>query len=685
MQQKNQSKRFRAASLIACVLFAAVVLPANHLAAQSLDNLGDDFIMGFMPNYSGAATVALHLTAAVSTNVTVQYPVNSPTFDTTVAVGPGAVTIVDVPVAAASAWTLDAPTNNAVRAFTTNNSEFVCYMINLQQYTSDASLALPVDTMNTRYIVTTHPSYSEEFVVVAAFDNTTATITYPGQAPFDVVLNRGEGYLHQGTGLTGTLIDADRPVGMTNVNVCVAYDGSACDHIFEVGVPVQAWGTFIPIANIPETDLGVRYSIVASEDNTAVTLDGAALVTLNATQSLHTDRLPGDHIIQGDKPIFVSQFMANRGSSGGDPIGDPALGNMSPAPQYSSNYTFSTVGGAQFAEHAMSIVAENAVVAALTLDGAVVGAGNFTAIPGSSYSVARLILTEGVHNTASPGGHHAIMVMGFNAYDSYLYTGGALFQFINPAGDPYAPVCNCSLQGGMQYGCTATENKTEDDNSNGVLDPGEDDNANGELDEDTGVFFVKLLDGATNLALTVIPFTPGDASVAYHVDRIDPNLDGTGIVRVTDGAGNNCDNNIRFITGSDCNGNFVSDADDIAAGTSQDCNSNGIPDECDINSGAAQDCNTNGIPDSCDIAAGASQDANSDGVPDECAEPPPGSQPLPPPRGLICIPFLFQSLFGIPLCGPCFIVGFFSTMVGIAGMKYRRRRGARGSRRRNGR
>ncbi|MEK7323989.1 MAG: hypothetical protein AAB217_01880, partial [Chloroflexota bacterium] len=32
----------------------------------------------------------------------------------------------------------------------------------------------------------------------------------------------------------------------------------------------------------------------------------------------------------------------------------------------------------------------------------------------------------------------------------------------------------------------------------------------------------------------------------------------------------------------DCNGNAISDAEDIADATSQDCNNNFIPDECDV-------------------------------------------------------------------------------------------------------
>lgn len=50
----------------------------------------------------------------------------------------------------------------------------------------------------------------------------------------------------------------------------------------------------------------------------------------------------------------------------------------------------------------------------------------------------------------------------------------------------------------------------------------------------------------------------------------------------------------------DCNGNGLSDLDDITEGRSYDCNGDGVPDECTIALGISGDCNLNGIPDECD-------------------------------------------------------------------------------------
>ncbi len=59
----------------------------------------------------------------------------------------------------------------------------------------------------------------------------------------------------------------------------------------------------------------------------------------------------------------------------------------------------------------------------------------------------------------------------------------------------------------------------------------------------------------------------------------------------------------------DCNGNFQSDAEDIADGTSQDCNGNDVPDECDVASGSP-DINGNNVPDECECDASNCEDGD---------------------------------------------------------------------------
>lgn len=193
----------------------------------------------------------------------------------------------------------------------------------------------------------------------------------------------------------------------------------------------------------------------------------------------------------------------------------------------------------------MTIIAQNSDVGTLTLDGIPIPAAQFTSIGSTGYSVARPYVSSGVHTTSSTG-YHGITVEGFNSYDSYLYTGGALFQFINPQGDPWNPVCNLTGTGPLWNGSATDNTPSEDTNGNGVLDPGEDGNGNGVIDRDTGIFFVQMAAGSVNLVLTVDPFTPGDPMATYTVQAQDPNIPASGTIVVTDGAGNTCEDSVSW-------------------------------------------------------------------------------------------------------------------------------------------
>ncbi len=522
----------RLALVLACLVPSLV-----H--AQFVDNKGTDFYMGFMPNEAGlgSPSVEIHLTADVATDVTVQYPVNAPTFDTTVPVTPGDITVVIVPISAANGWGVGIAQENVVRAF--GPDEFVAYMINRAPFSSDAALALPVEALNTDYRVFSYtPQFvGSQFVVAAAFDNTTITITpkaplrsgQPAGAPFNITLDRGEGWygLSVGTSgagndLTGSLIESDKPIALTNGDGCtqVPPGTTACDHIFEVAQPLASWGNEVIVSPIPNRPFGSVYRVLASEDNTVVTLDGGAFAVLDAGEFFDTAPIPDAHVFSADKPIFVAQFMTGVTGSGSS-VGDPAMGNMVPSEQYLSAYTFSTVGGGQFVDHFLSVIAENDDVTNGTIlfDGVPIPAASFASISGTAFSYAQVEIAEGTHSTQSLG-LHGITVEGYNSADSYIFPGGARFQFINQGEDETSPLC-AGVLNGTTFNGTATDLLADDP-------------------ENRGIFFVALGAGSTNLTLAVDPFTPGDESVSYAVTLTDPTASGSGSVVVTDGAGNTC-------------------------------------------------------------------------------------------------------------------------------------------------
>lgn len=538
--------------LSACAILA-LSAPAS---AQNLDNSGTEFLCGFLQNYT-TATLELHLTSETATNVTVNYPVNSPTFTSTVALTPGSITVVTLPSQANQGWVSNAVANQLVQAIGTE--EFTCYAINRAPFSSDAAMALPVDTMNTEFILTGYNG-NGHFVACARFDNTTITVTpsipigaNPAGVPFQVVLDAGEGYYGigatNGPGLSGTVVESDQVIGVTNGNNCVGIPTgtSYCDAIFEVAQPVQTWGNEYLVANLPNRPGGDFYRIYASEDGTDILLDGVSSGIIDRGEYMEIGPLVGDHqfVSAGGKAFYVIQFMTGSTYTGAI-TGDPAMGNVISTPQYKSAYTFSTIDGGQFATHWLTVIANDADLGTISLDGSAIGAGNFSSITGTGYSAARLIILEGSHSTASALGH-GITVEGYNQDDSYLYPGGALFQFINNAGDTNPPLCYGTHNATSFDGTAQDDRPTEDINGNGILDPGEDLNGNGLIDEDTGIFFVQLMAGSTNLDITVAPFQPGDGIVTFTLNQTDTSLDSTGGALITDGAGNTSTCPINFV------------------------------------------------------------------------------------------------------------------------------------------
>ena len=535
--------------------------------AQTSDNKGKEFIFSFLPNYFADPAVEVHLTSDVTTDVKIEYPVNSPTFTKTVTVIPGNISVVTLPVSVATNWNsnVNTPYNNSIRL--SSDNEFIGYYINRAPFSSDAGLLLPVDVLNNDYIISTYDEafLSAHFNVTALYDNTNVSITPSNNlksnadkdVPFSIKLNRGEGYYVQGResgvngGLAGTIVSSDKPVQISNGNGCtqVPIGTIACDSIFEFAQPVQSWGNNVIVANLPNRPSGSIYRILVAQDNTKVEIDGVSALstrapfgpTINRGQFLEIGPLAGNHLITSTKPIFVTQYMTGVGS----PLavsGDPAIGNMIPTEQFLTNYTFSTVGGLQFEKHFLTIIAKNTDIPTLLFDGAVLPVATYSAVAGTSYSVAIVELSEGTHSTSSTN-PHGITVEGYNSADSYLYPGGALFEFINPQGDVKNPECRFQIDTGNPFAGSGdvTDNAiSEDINANLKLDPGEDLNGNGIIDRDTGIFSLELLPGSVNLKLDFPIFVPGAKIVPYTVQAIQSGANSSGILKASDGAGNFC-------------------------------------------------------------------------------------------------------------------------------------------------
>jgi hypothetical protein len=413
------------------VLMLTIVSIGTLRAA--LDTKGTDFWIAFPGNYSGGGYYqALFITSDVNTSGTVDIPGIG--FSTPFNVTANTVTTVTFP-SLIDVQTNDAITNLGIHV--TSLQEVTVYGLNRRDATTDAYLSLPLDILGTDYFVlgymNTNVVNANQFLVVGTANGTvvtiTTTVTVGGRVagvPYNININQGETYLLRDpnghpSDLSGTKISSTLPIGVYGGHQCanIPYGYVACDHIVEMIPPNSTFGKnflTVPLATRLNGDV---WRIMASDNTTTVTINGAAQPVINAGQYIETV-LTGYSTITSDKPVLVAQYSPSSSFDG--VTSDPFMMLIPPFEQFLASYTVSTPASG-FAINFINVVAPNAVVGALTLDGVPVPAVNFTPIGVSGYSGTQLPVAAGTHNLAAtlPFG---CFIYGFDSYDSYGYPGG---------------------------------------------------------------------------------------------------------------------------------------------------------------------------------------------------------------------------------------------------------------------
>ncbi|ACM21651.1 hypothetical protein Geob_3308 [Geotalea daltonii FRC-32] len=547
--------------------FFALLLTMPVASRAASDSSGKDFYFAFQENYTNTSNLALFITGKEDTQGVVE--IAGINFSTTFTVVANQVTTISIPE---SAQRLGSNVVARLGIHVTAQKEVTIYALNQRTASTDAFLALPTDILGLEYIAMSYNGLNIQYepsqvAVVGAYDNTEVTITPSNAAdgraagvPYTIRLNRGDTYEVRGSGtadLTGTIVTATAPVsvmsGVQCVNVPVGY--WACDHIVEMMPPVATWGKSFLTVPLATRLKGDPYRILASQDDTKVYINGALAATINRGRFFEKI-LTARSQIEASAPVLVSQYSAGQDFDG--VVSDPFMMLIPPTEQFLNQYTFSTPSGG-FSRNYVNVVVPTSSVSSLLLDGTPVNAALFSPVGSSGFSGGQVPISLGSH-TITGSVPFGIYVYGFGSYDSYGYPGGMAYEFINPMGDTYAPNVRLNQINDTIWG-TATDSedinangvldagedlngngvvdrRSEDVNGNGKLDAGEDLNGNGYLDRDTGVFKIELEPGANNLKLTTLAFVPGALSVGFSVTLIDSALPGSGLLRVTDGVGN---------------------------------------------------------------------------------------------------------------------------------------------------
>ncbi|HEY5925348.1 MAG TPA: IgGFc-binding protein [Kofleriaceae bacterium] len=316
-------------------------------------------------------------------------------------------------------------------------------------YTNDASLLLPTNVWRSRYFAAawqhTAGVNPTELAVTAMKDNTKVTITakastnaaqgapaFTQGVPQSVMLNQGDVIeIASFTGdLTGSLIDADKPVQLLSGHFCANVpDGfAACDHLEESIFPVDTLGTQYMInapavTTIPTGKVEV-VRIIATGGATTLTYDppqaGAPTTIAQAGDFVELSMNAASFKITADQKVLVAQYMS--GQTAGGNTGDPAMALAVPVEQFRTEYLFHAP--TNYESNYVDVTAP--VGASVMLDGAPL---SFAPIGTTGYSLARVYpLGPGPNND----GNHSIQgnmafgitVYGYGQYTSYWYPGG---------------------------------------------------------------------------------------------------------------------------------------------------------------------------------------------------------------------------------------------------------------------
>ncbi len=233
---------------------------------------------------------------------------------------------------------------------------------------TDATLLLPTSTWDKNYIaITPRPlgnnTLSPAIAIVASDDSTNVTIrptaditagtgvaaATKGQ-PQTYALNKGQVLrIEQQADLLGSVVSADKPVGVWGEQQCINIDALACDGAHEQIPPVRALGSEYVYGRYRNRDPNIDETpptrITGAVDGTQLTWDPSptgAQPTVNEGESFEV-RSSGPFVVksQDDKhPFYVATYMT--GGAAFSNRGDPEFVNVVPAAQYLSRYVFFT-------------------------------------------------------------------------------------------------------------------------------------------------------------------------------------------------------------------------------------------------------------------------------------------------------------------------------------------------------
>ncbi len=397
-------------------------------------NGGTDFWISFPANYLDLQNrLALLVTSTSDTNGTIYSAgcgINK-TFQVTA----NTVTRVELDKNCQSS-TSDQIQNFGIRV--TSQEPIILYGLNERSFTTDAFLALPVNTLGKEYIVLAYAntngfSPASQFSIVAAEDNTSVEITpvettgtRQAGIPYQITLNQGQSYLLKNTiigkDITGSSVTADKPIAVFGSHASATVDESivcCSDHLVEQLPPVNTWGRRFVIASSLSRTKGDFFRFVAAYDNTAVYLNGARKATLKRGE-FYQELINSSTEVISTEPILVGQFATSSGFDSSTNGADPFMSIVPPYSQFLSQYT---LAAQQRFTNYLNLAVPNSIIGQISLDGNILAESQFSAVGSSGFSVAKIPVAVGTHNINAPA-PIGVFSYGYTTDEGYGYPGG---------------------------------------------------------------------------------------------------------------------------------------------------------------------------------------------------------------------------------------------------------------------
>lgn len=442
-------------------------------------NKGTDFWLTFPGNYApdkdNPVRLSLCIVGPVQTTVKVEIPGLNHS-QTVIIPADGEITVV-LPKEAELGNANDIVEKKGIHV--TATAQVAVFGLNKVRWTSDGYLGLPSDVVGRNYIIqgygnefTGIPDLNgTQFAIVATADNTrvgilpkVSTLGHPAGVAYLITLNQGETYQLRNTNnfandLTGTIIAADRNISVFGSHQCANIPDNGeffCDHVVEQLLPLERAGsTFFSLPLRTRSEDIFRFTAIS--DNTQISVNGAVVATINAGQT-HERAIGVAARITSTSPMFAAQYAT---SSDHDHVvnADPFMTVLPHVNMWLNNYMICTPATTfGFVSNWVNVVVPSAVVAGVTMDGALVPAAFFSPIGASGFSGARLAVTAGMHQF-SAAQSFGLIVYGWNEYESYGYPGGMFFGDTTPptlvCPDKITVVLQPSLSS-VGFICTAT-------------------------------------------------------------------------------------------------------------------------------------------------------------------------------------------------------------------------------------